>query len=99
MDCNTGVAVSTHWSWSQAHTAAAALNRAADTVTPEESEHVDRHLMPAEPCCGCRGRVEQLEDVLRAAEMQIEYLHSKWRETFSGNAVLARIRAALTGNE
>ena len=40
-------------------------------------------------------RVEELERELREARSQIEYLHSKFRETGSGNQVLAHIDAVL----
>lgn len=42
-----------------------------------------------------RARVRELEGVLTGARLQIEYLHEKFRETGSGNAVLAGIKAAL----
>ena len=42
-----------------------------------------------------RARVARLEEALREAKLQIEYLHGKFQETGSGNAVLARIDSAL----
>jgi chromosome segregation ATPase len=47
-----------------------------------------------------RDRAEAAEDQLRAAigeaVLQIEYLHEKFHETGSGNAVLAHLRAVLS---
>jgi hypothetical protein len=45
-----------------------------------------------------RLRVEnaELRAALNEAVLQIEYLHEKFRETGSGNAVVARIRNLLT---
>ena len=40
-----------------------------------------------------------MREALGEAERQIEYLHDKFSETGSGNAVLARIRAALAKAE
>lgn len=39
--------------------------------------------------------IEMLRGVLREAKLQIEYLHDKFQTTGSGNAVLAKISAAL----
>lgn len=38
---------------------------------------------------------EQLRAALNEAVLQLEYLHRKFRETGSGNAVIARAREAL----
>jgi hypothetical protein len=38
---------------------------------------------------------EKLVAALREAILQVEYLHAKFQETGSGNAVLAQARAAL----
>lgn len=40
-------------------------------------------------------REARLEEALREAALQIEYLHEKFQETGSGNAVLAKIGEAL----
>ncbi len=42
-------------------------------------------------------RISDLEAVLGEARLQIEYLQEKFQPTGSGNAVLARINAALAG--
>ena len=42
-----------------------------------------------------RARVARLEEALKEARLQIEYLHGKFQATGSGNAVLARIDSAL----
>ncbi|MFK4647174.1 hypothetical protein ABIF96_005748 [Bradyrhizobium ottawaense] len=39
---------------------------------------------------------EALVDRLKEARLQIEYMHSKFDETGTGNAVLARINATLS---
>lgn len=39
---------------------------------------------------------EELETVLQEAELQINYLHEKFKETGSGNSVLLRIESALS---
>lgn len=41
-------------------------------------------------------RADELEELLAEARLQIEYLHDKFKETGSGNTVIARIRLALT---
>jgi hypothetical protein len=41
--------------------------------------------------------VKQKDEALREAKLQIEYLHGKFKETGSGNAVIAKIDAALEG--
>ncbi len=41
-------------------------------------------------------RIAELEEALREAVLQIEYLHGKFQETGSGNAAISRARAALT---
>jgi hypothetical protein len=56
---------------------------------------------PPEPTPGVQARVaeepeaDHLRDLLREAALQIEYLHAKFQETGSGNAVLARIAATI----
>ena len=40
-------------------------------------------------------KIEELIDVLDEARIQIEYLHGKFRETGTGNSVLARIETTL----
>lgn len=42
-------------------------------------------------------RIAELEAVLGEARLQIEYLQEKFQPTSTGNAVLARINAALAG--
>lgn len=42
-----------------------------------------------------QGRTKDLTDLLREAKLQIEYLHDKFQQTGSGNAVLARIDSML----
>lgn len=39
--------------------------------------------------------VHELVEALTEAKLQIEYLHEKFKATGSGNAVLAKIEAAL----
>jgi hypothetical protein len=46
--------------------------------------------------CELRAEIERLRAALNEAINQIEYLHNKFRETGSGNAVLSRIRDELT---
>lgn len=46
---------------------------------------------PAEPDV-----TEVLVAALHDAKLQIEYLHEKFRETGTGNAILARINIALS---
>jgi hypothetical protein len=46
--------------------------------------------------CELRAEIERLRAALNEAINQIEYLHNKFRETGSGNAVVARIRHLLT---
>lgn len=41
-------------------------------------------------------KIEDLRAMLKEAVLQIEYLHEKFGETGSGNAVLARARNLLT---
>lgn len=48
-----------------------------------------------EAFCGVEAETERLKDVLREARLQIEYLHEKFQETGSGNAVIAHINHAL----
>jgi uncharacterized protein YllA (UPF0747 family) len=38
---------------------------------------------------------DELADVIKEAILQIEYLHNKFQETGTGNAVLSRLKAAL----
>lgn len=38
---------------------------------------------------------ERLREVLAEAKLQIEYLHDRFKQTGSGNAVIARINEAL----
>ena len=38
---------------------------------------------------------ERLREALRDASLQIEYLHEKFQETGTGNAVLAKLRTLL----
>ena len=52
-------------------------------------------LKCAEEIDALRARVARLEEALSEARLQIEYLHGKFKETGSGNAVLARIDSAL----
>lgn len=40
-------------------------------------------------------RIERLKSVLSDAYLQIEYLHEKFQETGSGNAILVRINDVL----
>lgn len=40
---------------------------------------------------------DQLQDLLMEARAQLEYLHEKFKPTGTGEAVLARLRAALSG--
>lgn len=40
--------------------------------------------------------IRQLRNVLAEAKLQIEYLHDKFGETGSGNAVLAKIERVLS---
>jgi len=39
--------------------------------------------------------IVRLREALRDASLQIEYLHEKFQETGSGNAVLAKLRTLL----
>ena len=39
--------------------------------------------------------IERLKEVLRESKSQIEYLHQKFSETGTGNAVLAKIKSIL----
>ena len=39
--------------------------------------------------------IVRLREALRDASLQIEYLHEKFQETGSGNAVLAKLRTFL----
>ncbi len=59
-----------------------------------------------EPCVFCSfrrshttkcpvGQNKRLRELLREAALQITYLHEKFRETGSGNAVIARIESEL----
>lgn len=41
------------------------------------------------------GEIERLKGILLDARMQIEYLHDKFRETGTGNAMIARINMVL----
>ena len=50
---------------------------------------------PAADYAALRARVARLEEALREAKLQIEYLHGKFQETGSGNSALARIDSAL----
>ncbi len=61
---------------------------AADSVTYYEEQPSKLELMAAD-------RIAALEAVLGEARLQLEYLHEKFQPTGSGNAVLARINAAL----
>jgi hypothetical protein len=44
-------------------------------------------------------RIAALEEALTNAVLQIEYLHEKFQETGSGNAVVIRARVVLEGNK
>jgi hypothetical protein len=61
----------------------------ADRLTiVDVTDEMDRAAMADE--------IVELRAALAEAVLQIEYLHEKFRETGSGNAVVARIRNLLT---
>lgn len=70
---------------------------AAQTLAYQQ--HVARlhNMVPAllERLAAAETRAEHLTQAVIGARLQIEYLHEKFQETGSGNAVLARINVAL----
>jgi hypothetical protein len=72
-----------------------AVGRAAATIEAA-MEHASKQAQDIVALGQLAGRAAELEAALREARLQIEYLHGKYQETGSGNAVLARIDAALS---
>lgn len=79
-----------------AHRQAQAESWARGNLGIDRGPDARRTVSAADPC---RKVLERCVEVLREAEQQIEYMHSRWRVTGSGNAVLARIRDAISKAE
>ena len=61
------------------------------------AEHKDGPFVAFEDYARLQARVEQLEAAMLEAKLQIEYMHGKFGETGSGNAVLDTLRRVLCG--
>ncbi len=48
---------------------------------------------------GLGKEIDELINLLKEAQIQIEYLHEKFKETGSGNQVLAKIKQAIAKAE
>ncbi len=66
-----------------------------DSTVAQDSARAERDVAQS-ALAAERERSGRLADLLREARLQIEYLHQKNVATGSGNAVLARITAALS---
>ena len=73
----------------------ARLEEHAKCQTAENYLLADCMCLEYRECVTALSSVARLEEALREAKLQIEYLHGKFQETGSGNAVLARIDSAL----
>lgn len=58
-------------------------------------DEIDENEDDLKELCEKANMHDDLVDVLRECKTQIEYLHSKFKETGSGNAVLAKIEKLI----
>lgn len=87
------------------------IERMADENLNQQANEFDGHFSDAdipvidqlhERIAALEAQVSAAQEVVKAArdaKLQIEYLHEKFQETGTGNAVLAKLNAALAAAE